>query len=121
MWIWEGVTPYLPAEAIDATLGDVAARSAVGSTLAMTYAVDQLPGPRVLHAPIRSAFAALGEPLRGQMSTARAAARLAEAGFSLDDDTGSADWAARFGGMARLARPFSSERLAVGTKQAGES
>lgn len=116
MWIWEGVTPYLPPEAIDATLADVATRSSPGSTLAMTYAVDQLPGPRVLHSPIRSAFAALGEPLRGLMSTARAAGRLAEAGFCLDDDTGSSDWAARFGGMARLARPFSSERLAVGTK-----
>jgi methyltransferase (TIGR00027 family) len=115
MWIWEGVTPYLEPEAIDATLADVAARSCPGSSIAMTYAVDQLPGPRALHAPIRSAFAVLGEPLRGMMSTARAAARLRDAGFALEDDTGSADWATRFDGFAPLARPFSSERLAVGT------
>jgi methyltransferase (TIGR00027 family) len=119
MWIWEGVTPYLEPDAIDVTLADVAARSAPGSTIAMTYAVDQLPGPRALHAPIRSAFAVLGEPLRGLMSTARAAARLRDTGFALDDDTGSADWATRFGGHARLARPFSAERLAVATRPDG--
>ena len=36
-WIWEGVTPYLPPEAIDATLADVAERSHSGSVLAATY------------------------------------------------------------------------------------
>lgn len=112
-WIWEGVTPYLETEAIEATLADVAERSAPGSEIAMTYALPELPLPRALHRPVRTAFAVLGEPLFGLMSSRRAADHLASAGFTVIDDTGSGDWATRFAGDARLARPFSSERLVV--------
>lgn len=117
-WIWEGVTPYLRPPAIEATLAVVAARSAPGSRLLASYAVPELvpwdlPG---LHALTRAGFAALGEPLRGAVTTEAFTAQLATHGLTLREDSGNADWAERFGGNARLARAFSAERLAVAEK-----
>ena len=40
-WLWEGVTPYLPREAVRATLASIAARSARGSRIAVTYGTPQ--------------------------------------------------------------------------------
>lgn len=115
-WIWEGVTPYLEPAAIAATLEDVGARSAEGSEIAMTYGLPELPLPHALHGAVHSAFAVLGEPLLGLMSSRAAAQALQSVGFLVEDDTGSMDWATRFPGHARLARPFSSERLLVARK-----
>ena len=120
-WIWEGVTPYLRPPAIEATLADVAARSAAGSRLLVSYAVPELtpwdlPG---LHALTRAGFAALGEPLRGPITTEALAATLAAHGFALRDDSGNAQWARRYGGSARLARTFSAERLEVAERSGG--
>jgi methyltransferase (TIGR00027 family) len=117
-WIWEGVTPYLHPAAIEATLAVVGARSAVGSRLLVSYAVPKLvpwdvpglPGLTV------AAFAALGEPLRGAMSTAALATRLAAHGLRVLEDTSNREWARRHAGSARLATLFSAERLAVADK-----
>jgi methyltransferase (TIGR00027 family) len=63
-WIWEGVTMYLPPEAVVATLRMIEARSASSSRLTMTYATGGL-----LHVPLvgpllaRAALATIGEPL----------------------------------------------------------
>ncbi|MCH9683012.1 MAG: SAM-dependent methyltransferase [Deltaproteobacteria bacterium] len=114
-WIWEGVTPYLFSEAIDASLDDVAARSAHGSRLIVSYAIPRLmpvdiPG---LDALTEAGFSALGEPLRGAMETEDLVARLASRGFATREDSGNDDWAQRHPGSARLARLFHAERLMV--------
>lgn len=122
-WIWEGVTPYLHPPAIEATLAAVSARSCVGSRLLVSYAVPALVPWNVPGLPelTEAAFAVLGEPLRGAMSTAALAARLDDHGFSLLDDTSNRDWASLHPGSARLATLFSAERLAVAAKTSGAS
>lgn len=110
LWIWEGVTPYLKAPAVDATLRSVGARSAPGSALAMTYAV----GAKIRHPGLtRLGFSALGEPIVTTMSPDEAARRVAACGFSPKADTNSVDWATRHPGSAKLAALFTAERLLV--------
>jgi methyltransferase (TIGR00027 family) len=119
VWIWEGVTPYLHPRAIEATLAAVSSRSAPGSRLLVSYAVPtlvpwDLPG---LPALTEAAFAALGEPLHGAMTTDALEACLAVHGFTLLEDTSNREWAASHTGSARMATLFSSERLAVAEKR----
>ncbi|MEX1366289.1 MAG: SAM-dependent methyltransferase [Nannocystaceae bacterium] len=115
VWIWEGVTPYLEPAAIEASLAAVASRSARSSRLIVSYAVPTLLPPRLarLDALTEHGFAALGEPLRGMISTERFAQLLAAHGFSMLEDSGNREWALRHPGSARIARLFSAERLAV--------
>lgn len=116
VWIWEGVTPYLPADAIAATLEAIADRSAAGSRLLMTYAVPDLVGRSapVLEAVVRWGFASLGEPLRGAMEPHEARALLARRGFSTLRDTTARQWAGSRRLAFHLARPLRAERLLVG-------
>lgn len=117
-WIWEGVTPYLQREAVDATLADIGTHSAVGSVLVMTYAVPDLfvvPVPG-LRAVTRLAFRGLGEPILGAMAPNQAAARVGSAGFDLVHDSDARDWAELSPGSAQLALPFRGERLLVARK-----
>lgn len=120
-WIWEGVTPYLHPPAIAATLAAVSARSCAGSRLLVSYAVPALvpwavPGLSQL---TEAAFAVLGEPLHGAMTTEALAGLLADHGFARLEDTSNRDWAARHPGSARMATLFSAERLAVAEKLQG--
>jgi methyltransferase (TIGR00027 family) len=111
LWIWEGVTMYLPLEATRATLGVVRARSAPRSTLAVTYGTPEMTnGLAGLKGLVRPAFAALGEALLGFVDPAHFAAMLEEAGFAAVDDGGSEAWGARFGSSPRVRI---AERLAV--------
>jgi methyltransferase (TIGR00027 family) len=116
-WIWEGVTPYLHIEAIDATLGVIEARSAPASTVLVTYLtpslveidlpIDVIPRPL-----LRASFSALGEPIESAFEPGELRARLAERGFDLRADTGSRDWAARFL-VGEPPKIIVNERLAV--------
>lgn len=112
-WIWEGVTPYLHAAAIELTLTDVADRSAPGSVLLMTYAIPELvalPIPGIA-AFTKLAFSGLGEGLFGAMTPAAAAALVRAHGFELLRDSDSRMWSEHAPGSAALARPFRAERL----------
>jgi methyltransferase (TIGR00027 family) len=113
-WLWEAVTMYLRPEAIDATLAEISARSVAGSRLTLTYIrPDFLSLGRGTESLAHAAFSVLGEPLVGTMTHDELSARLAHAGFSLEEDSDSADWARRYGGSALFASPFRAERLAV--------
>ncbi|MGH1341460.1 MAG: class I SAM-dependent methyltransferase [Nannocystales bacterium] len=115
VWIWEGVTPYLPLEATEITLRAIARRSAPSSRLLMTYAVPKLVGrsaPR-LEAIVRQGFAWLGEPLRGAMTPQDAARRVRRHGFESIRDTGQREWAGPRKLAFHLARPLRAERLLV--------
>lgn len=119
VWIWEGVTPYLPHEAIDITLRAVASRSAPGSRLLMTYAVPDLVGRSapLVEAVVRQSFAVLGEPLRGAMEPDAAIERVAQHGFETLSDTGQHEWAGSRRLAFHLARPLRAERLLVAEKR----
>lgn len=117
-WIWEGVTPYLRRAAIEQTLADVAARSAAGSVLMMTYAVPELvllPIPGI-GAITRLAFSGLGEGLFGSMAPADATRLVATHGFTVTSDTDARTWTEHARGSAALARPFRGERLLVAAR-----
>lgn len=121
VWIWEGVTPYLPHKAIELTLADLSERSAPGSRLAMTYAAPPLvpvAWPPLVRSA-RAAFALLGEPILGVMPPAEAEAMLQAAGFDLLEDSGSAQWGRDLPLARTLGYPFRSERLAVAERALG--
>ncbi|MEM6291959.1 MAG: SAM-dependent methyltransferase [Myxococcota bacterium] len=118
VWIWEGVTPYLPLSATTASLAALAERSPPGSTLVMTYAVPQLTGgdhPR-LEAVVRRGFSWLGEPLRGALEPADAAELVRKYGFQPESDTGQDAWARDDRLAYALARPLRSERLLIAAR-----
>ena len=117
-WIWEGVTPYLPMGAIRATLSAIAARSAHGSRLAVTYATPFATplGPTFTRVAL-AGFRLVGEEIVGQVSTSAMHAELANVGFRVLDDASARDWAQRFGrGRPRLM--LVDERLAVAISDA---
>lgn len=110
-WIWEGVTPYLTEAAIVATLGVIAARSAPGSVLVMTYATPDVGSmPRALAGPL---FRILGEALRGLLEVDVAHAIVTARGFAITSDDRVADLATRYG--LRAPRLVISERVLVAT------
>jgi methyltransferase (TIGR00027 family) len=111
-WIWEGVTMYLRLAAIEATLAQVAARSAPGSAIAITYVMPDLFTPVAgVRRTLRFSARAIGEPLHGAMTREAMAARLAAAGFAVRADETTTDWAARYWPAAYARRVAARERL----------
>jgi methyltransferase (TIGR00027 family) len=100
-WIWEGVVMYLTGDAMRATLGDIAGRSAPGSTLIVNY-----------HVPHRAFFTGLivrliGEPQISVWTREAMAAELRSVGFMAREDSGMADWNDRFAhGEAKVEQGF---------------
>lgn len=106
LFLWEGVTYYLPEAAVRATLA-VLGRSAPGSALAFDFALaDGLAHPaRYRSAAVLKLFAALaGEPLLFGMEPEELDKLLAPAGFSLVAVWGPAELAQRFLAPAARAR-----------------
>ena len=121
IWIWEGVTPYLPAPAIVASLTDVGSRSAVGSHLAMTYVVPGLvmlegPAAKVLERLTRAAFATIGEPVLGATDPHTMENHLQAVGYRVDSDEDARAWSRHGPGNPTLSWPFRAERLLVAIK-----
>ena len=94
-WIWEGVTVYLTPEAIDETLATIAALSAPGSRLAMTYSEPDSLTPPLMQL-LQGVANLIGEPVRGAMTRAQAAARLRRVGLEALSDEAAIDWAGRY-------------------------
>ena len=110
-WIWEGVTPYLTPDAIASTLAVVRARSAEGSTIALTYyPSSEWRAHPMLHAVALGARF-LGEPFRGLTEVEAMHALLARNGFAAKDDAAHSDLAKRMG--LRSTWPRIEERLVV--------
>jgi methyltransferase (TIGR00027 family) len=116
LFLWEGVTNYLTAAAVDATL-DAVVRAAPSGTLVFTYVhAGALDG--TAHFPegdrwIRS-VARLGEPWTFGLLPARVPEFLAERGFTLASDESTADAGARlFPPTGRADRGSALYRIAV--------
>lgn len=90
--IWEGVTMYLSEPAIDASLRAIAAWSAPGSRLAMTYfAKARLAEPSLATRAIAAVVARVGEPWRWGWTPAELPAYLEARGLRLERDVALAD------------------------------
>jgi O-methyltransferase involved in polyketide biosynthesis len=113
--IWEGVTQYLPEEAVDATLRTLATLDR-GSEVVFTY-VDRalIEGTRSFPGGRRLLFAVrrMGEPFRFGLAPTEVAAFLRERGFELLEDLGGDDLSARyFAPLDRPDRATQTERVA---------
>lgn len=116
VWIWEGVTPYLPRAAIEATLHHVARLADEGSRVLVTYLTGEMVNaPTLLLPAVLVGFEALGEPLRGRIEPDELAALASREGLRVTSDTGSRDWA-RAHYRERASRIEITERLAVLTR-----
>jgi methyltransferase (TIGR00027 family) len=97
IWLWEGVTMYLPPGARESTMRVVASRTAKGSRLIETYvepAMSTLPG--ITRGVVRQFFSVIGEPLVGLVSRAEIAIELTRFGFTVVSDEGTREWAVRY-------------------------
>ena len=98
-WIWEGVVMYLTRDAMRATLGAIAGRSARGSTLIVNYHTAHR---RYI---TRLMFWLMGEPQISAWSREEMAADLRSVGFVVREDSSMADWNSRFAqGRAKVER-----------------
>jgi methyltransferase (TIGR00027 family) len=100
-WIWEGVVMYLSHAIVRATLAAIGGRSAAASTLIVNY--------HTIHRQFiaRLMFWLMGEPQISSWTREHMAADLQAAGFSVREDSGMADWNARFAAAkARVERGF---------------
>lgn len=107
IFVWEGVTMYLPRPALDATLEKVRDLSAPGSCLLVTYYSTRQPPLAALAHPV---FAMVGEPLLTRFAPGEARALLAAHAFTLETDEGDDEWGQRWFG--KHPRWNMSERLA---------
>jgi methyltransferase (TIGR00027 family) len=115
LMLWEGVTGYLTAAAVDATLG-WCSRASAGSRLLFTYLhSDVLTRPEAFVGTKRL-FASLekvGEQLRFGIDPEELPAFLAARGFELESDLGAADYRRRvFGDAARRMQGHEFYRVA---------
>lgn len=99
MVVWEGVTNYLNAEAVDATLRALAELTASGSRLIFTYVHRGVVDGSVSFSQTRRLSETLrrvGEPWRFGLHPAEVGGYLAARGFVLLVDQGARDYRARY-------------------------
>jgi methyltransferase (TIGR00027 family) len=119
--VWEGVTMYLSPPAIDASLRAIAAWSAPGSRLAMTYfAKARLARPSLVTRATRAVISTWGEPWRFGWDPDQLAGYLAERGFELTEDVAISD-AARLLLPPELARHVYDPDRRIALATSGES
>lgn len=125
-WVWEGVTPYLTAEAVAGTLDVVRARSADGSVLVLTYytAGPKLGGSRRVNRGVRrwmeGVFSMIGEPIRGLTTVGAMQALLRDRGFDIVSDATNAELGAARGGGSffdGVASRFMNERVLIARRR----
>jgi methyltransferase (TIGR00027 family) len=98
-FLWLGVTPYLSAEAVDATLRFVAGLEG-GADIVFDYAnppqsIDS-PGHRLFHERMAARVAELGESFKSYFDTAELRSRLEAMGFEKVADLGPREISQRF-------------------------
>lgn len=109
-WVWEGVVMYLTRDAMHATLADIAARSAPGSTVIVNYHT----GRRRFIA--RLMYRLIGEPQISAWTPDEMSTGLRAAAFVVREDSSMVDWSHRFAeGKAKVERA-SYMRVAVATR-----
>ncbi len=123
MWVWEAVAPYLPPDAVTATMTAMGARSAPGSRVAMTFAHPDLVGSGPVAramSPVtgplaRFAFKALGEPILSTHDEWDITSLAESCGFIDAQVTTHTDWAASVAGPSHLDPAHAEMLLTAGT------
>lgn len=93
LFLWEGVTMYLPRPAVRATLDVLRERGAPGSVIIVSYCETRFATiPRALEPGVKQLFALVGEPLLGLVDRAAMHGLLGEFGYRVERDTWSRDW-----------------------------
>ena len=98
-FIWEGVTQYITAEAVDATFRYVSCAAAAGSQIVFTYIHRGIINGSVRPAgteEIMSKTQRCGEPWAFGINPAELAQYLAARGFALVEDVGASEYRARY-------------------------
>ncbi|MCL4234173.1 MAG: class I SAM-dependent methyltransferase [Deltaproteobacteria bacterium] len=115
--VWEGVTHYLPAPAVERTLRAIATTCAPGSRLVFTYIHRGLIDGTIAFdgaSLSRDRVSGEGEPWIFGFDPASLATDLAACGLTLREDLGADDYRARYWGDAgRRMRGFSFYRAAL--------
>ena len=117
--VWEGVTMYLTAEAIDSTVAAVRGYSAPGSRLAFNYVEQRfIDRPGVLGVALANVVRRAGEPFRSGFAPEALPAWLAARGFRIHTDQSFAELA-----QEHLPSPYrelvrAGRRLAVAERTA---
>jgi methyltransferase (TIGR00027 family) len=97
LFIWEGVTMYLPEAAVDATLRAVVRNAAPGSRIVFDYFLESALQSRTSALrEVAKNVAAVGEPFVFGIPGLDASAFVAARGFKVVSDFGSADLGARY-------------------------
>ena len=114
LFIWEGVTMYVPEPGIDATLRAVATNAARGSRIVFDYFTEgALRDRQSVLAPVAKNVAAVGEPFVFGMPGDNAAAFISARGFSVVSDFGSAELGQKYLPKAFAMPSPSANRLCV--------
>jgi methyltransferase (TIGR00027 family) len=114
LFIWEGVTMYVPEPGIDATLRAVATVAPRGSWIVFDYFTERaLRDRQSALAPVARNVAAVGEPFVFGMPGDNAAAFISARGFSVVSDFGSAELAQKYLPKAFAMPSPSANRLCV--------
>jgi methyltransferase (TIGR00027 family) len=92
LFIWEGVTMYVPEPGIDATLRSIATNAARGSRIVFDYFTERALRDRQSALPIAENVAAVGEPFVFGMPGDNAAAFISARGFSVISDLAARNW-----------------------------
>lgn len=114
-FLWEGVTNYLTADAVDATLGSVASLSATGSRLLFTYVHRAVIDAATASSNMHRLFATLqgvGEPWTFGFDPDELPGFLASRGFSLSMDQSACEYRARYLGTRGAGYEFYRAALA---------
>lgn len=112
VFVWEGVTMYLPGEARRATIAAVGRCAAAGSDLALTYSRLQ-DVPPALVGFARVASRVIGESLEGYVTREELWRELDDARFEQIEDSQGPDWARRYWPDAPRVLDPAWERIAV--------
>ncbi|HEX6240666.1 MAG TPA: SAM-dependent methyltransferase [Polyangiales bacterium] len=122
LWIWEGVTMYLPPSVVAQSLAMISALSGVHSRLIASYLTPAPPGLRHVEALGLALLGALSEPVHSHFEPHDMATLLAAHGFFVAADYRPRAVAKRYGiRFPKLPLGAPSERIIVADKRASRA
>lgn len=99
LFVWSGVAPYLPEEAVEEVLRFVAAQGSPETSVVFDYCFREAltgEGPYESARPFLERLARMGEPLRSGIPRGGTAEYLADVGLHMEEDLGPDDAVARY-------------------------
>ena len=116
-FVLEGLLMYLPRAVAERTVEEIGAASAPGSLLLCTYLTPDLWWLRRARPFVDVVMRVVGEPLRTALDPEAMRALLDRAGFTLEDDTDTYEWAGQLAPDAGRSPLLAYERLARARKR----